>query len=216
MSETEIIFGHISLTNWLTILAILIAPWAALFIQERLAKNKEVRKSKLVIFKTLMATRHSPLSLEHIQALNMIDIEFYGNKKYKDVRRAWRNYLDVRSNSQKTEIQQELFNRECENTLTTLLVSMGEVLGYEFDESHMRQSVYKPQGHVTEEQYQMLMRENLVKLFAGELALPMSITSLPIKESDIQEQKKLRELAMKYLEKQLIEGDSAKIKQEPI
>lgn len=73
MNETEIIFGHISLTNWLTILAILIAPWAALFIQEHLAKNKESRNSKLTIFKTLMATRHSPLSFEHIQALNMID-----------------------------------------------------------------------------------------------------------------------------------------------
>ena len=124
----------------------------------------------------------------------MIDIEFYGNKKYKDVRRAWRNYLDIRSNSQKTEIQQELFNNECEKTLTTLLVNMGEVLGYEFDEAHIRQSIYKPQGHVTEEQYQMLMRANLVKLFAGELALPMRVTSLPFEEADVNEQKKLRDL----------------------
>ena len=212
MTEAPITILHISITDWLMIISVLFSPWIALFIQGWLMKQKEARSSKLTIFKTLMATRHSPLSLEHIQALNMIDIEFYGNKKYKDVRRAWRNYLDIRSNSQKTEIQQELFNNECEKTLTTLLVNMGEVLGYEFDEAHIRQSIYKPQGHVTEEQYQMLMRANLVKLFAGELALPMQVTSLPFEEVDVNEQKKLRDLAIKYLENSFCQKSPVELK----
>lgn len=74
----------ISLNSWLTIAAILIAPLSALIIQDFLAKIKESRATKLSIFKTLMATRLSPLSFEHTQALNMIDIEFYGKKNTKN------------------------------------------------------------------------------------------------------------------------------------
>lgn len=82
---------------------------------------------------------------------------------------------------------------------------MGEALGYDFDSTHIRQSVYKPQGHVTEENYQMFMRTQLVKLFSGELSLPMDVKSLPISVDEAQEQKKLRDLLIKFLETKLSE-----------
>lgn len=100
-----------------------------------------------------------------------------------------------------TEVERVQFNKECEATLTDLLVTMGETLGYDFDSTHIRQSVYKPQGHVTEENYQMFIREQLVRLFSGKLSLPMDIKSIPISADEAQEQKKLRDLAIKFLEK---------------
>src|SRR5580658_5960826 len=121
-----------------------------------------------------MATRASVLSQDHIKALNMIDIEFYGDKKYRKVREAWRAYLHASIQSPaNTEVEQIQFNKDCEATLTELLVARGEALGYDFDSTHIRQSVYKPQGHVTEENYQMFMRTQLVKLFSGDFSLPM-------------------------------------------
>jgi hypothetical protein len=72
----------VPLKDWLAIIAIISALW----IQSKLDERKETRKRRLDIFKTLMATRASVLSQDHIKALNMIDIEFYGDKKYKKVR----------------------------------------------------------------------------------------------------------------------------------
>ncbi|KTD65380.1 DUF6680 family protein [Legionella spiritensis] len=171
--------SSMKLNDILTIAAILIAPWAALFIQDKLSKWKEDRERRIEIFKTLMATRLSPLSFEHIRALNMIDIEFYGRKKYKRVRSAWRTYLDVRVDY--AQIQNPIdaqtlhFDVECNRTLINLLVTMGESLGYDFDESHVKQSIYKPKGHFTEEQYQFFMRTKLVELFSGDASLPVSV-----------------------------------------
>lgn len=196
----------VPLKDWLTIIAIISAPISALWIQSKLDERKETRKRRLDIFKTLMATRASVLSQEHIKALNMIDIEFYGDKKYRRVREMWRAYLHIRIQSPATtEVEQIQFNKDCEATLTELLVAMGEALEYDFDSTHIRQIVYKPQGHVTEENYQMFMRAQLVKLFSGELSLPMDVKSLPISGDEAQEQKKLRDLAIKYLEKKLSE-----------
>lgn len=81
-----------------------------------------------------MATRASVLSQEHIKALNMIDIEFYGDKKYSRVREMWREYLYARIQSPATtEAEQIQFNKDYEATLTKLLVAMGEALEYGFD-----------------------------------------------------------------------------------
>jgi hypothetical protein len=113
----------VPLKDWLTIIAIISAPISALWIQSKLDERKETRKRRLDIFKTLMATRASVLSQDHIKALNMIDIEFYGDKKYKKVREAWRAYLHARTQSPATtEAEQIQFNKDCEATLTEVLV----------------------------------------------------------------------------------------------
>ena len=48
-----------------------------------------------MIFRTLMATRATRLSAEHVQALNGIELTFYGGgKKEKKVLEAWKAYHD--------------------------------------------------------------------------------------------------------------------------
>ena len=54
----------------------------AVQVQKWLEVFREERGRKLWIFKTLMATRASAVSAEHVQALNMIDLEFR-EKRYK-------------------------------------------------------------------------------------------------------------------------------------
>lgn len=61
--------------DWLNIIALIIAPILALQIQKWLEKYREDRKRKLDIFKTLMSTRANRVSIEHVEALNMIDVE---------------------------------------------------------------------------------------------------------------------------------------------
>jgi hypothetical protein len=71
--------------------AVVLAPLFALQINTFLERRRREAERKSWIFKTLMATRASTLAPEHVQALNMIDIEFYGrNKRSRDVVEAWK------------------------------------------------------------------------------------------------------------------------------
>lgn len=65
-----------TISDGLMILAVLVAPFLAVFAQKQIELWREQRSRKLWVFKTLMATRGRALSLEHVQALNVIDLEF--------------------------------------------------------------------------------------------------------------------------------------------
>jgi len=73
--------------------AIVVGPVLALEMQRRLDARREARTRKLLVFKTLMGNRATPLSPLFVQALNLIDIEFDG-KDEKPVRDAWKVLLD--------------------------------------------------------------------------------------------------------------------------
>ena len=82
------------------VFAIIVGPILAIQVQKLIERVTQRKNAKEAIFKVLMSTRGIPLSPEHVRALNMIDIEFYGNnKKNKKVIAAWRLYLDVLANS---------------------------------------------------------------------------------------------------------------------
>jgi hypothetical protein len=61
-----------TISDGLMLLAVLFAPLAAVQVQKWLEHHREDRERKLRIFKTLMATRATALSQEHVQALNMM------------------------------------------------------------------------------------------------------------------------------------------------
>ena len=79
------------ITDIIMIFAVFLGPIFAVQIQKHLEIKRESRNRKLYIFHTLMSTRATTLSQNHVTALNMIDIDFYNNKKVID---AWRIYYD--------------------------------------------------------------------------------------------------------------------------
>jgi hypothetical protein len=80
---------------WIYMIAIMVSPLIAVQVSEFLNKRKESRGRRVGIFKTLMGTRASRLSADHVQALNTIDIEFHGkDKRSRQVLEAWKAYLN--------------------------------------------------------------------------------------------------------------------------
>ena len=69
-------------TNIITVLAIFLGPIFAVQVQKFIEYRNEHRNKKLSIFHILMSTRGIKLSAEHVYALNMIDIEFYGKTHF--------------------------------------------------------------------------------------------------------------------------------------
>src|SRR4030095_15191097 len=83
---------------------VLAGPILAVQAQKWLEIRREERGRKLQIFKTLMATRATALNPLHIEALNLIDVEFSTKKKSdRSVINAWKVYLDHLANSNRKE-----------------------------------------------------------------------------------------------------------------
>ena len=188
------------LTDFLMILAVLLAPLVAVQVQKRLEVFREVRGRKLWIFKTLMATRAATVSPEHVQALNMIDLEFR-EKRFKNVTTAWKTYLDhLNSYPKEDEKRQPLWGERRVDLLTALLLEMGRSLGYEFDEVHVKKGIYAPEAHGRIEDENMLIRRGLLNVLYGDAALKMDVKSFPVSDQDLAEQKALREALQKLLD----------------
>ena len=66
----------IRLEGWLTIAAIVCGPILALWAQRWSERRREKRTRKLWLFRELMVTRTIRLSGRHVEALNLIDLEF--------------------------------------------------------------------------------------------------------------------------------------------
>ena len=189
-----------TLTEILTITAILLAPVAAVQIQKWLEVFREERGRRLWVFKTLMATRAATVSPEHVQALNMIDLEFRG-KRYKSVTDAWKAYLDHLASFPKEggEAAQQQWGERRVDRLTTLLMEMGKSLGYEFDEVHVKKGVYAPEAHGQIENENMLVRRGLIRVLYGDSGLKMDVTSFPVSETEAAEQESIRKALLNVL-----------------
>ena len=154
--------------DWINILAILSAPIVAVQIQKWLERSREKISRKIQLFKTLMSTRASRMSPSHVQALNLIDVEF-NETKYEPVVTAWRTYLDHLSHDSNrtgwSEKNDELF--------IELLYQMGYSLDYNFDKVMLKRTSYIPVGHADIETEQQIIRQGFAKIFSDKSAFPV-------------------------------------------
>jgi hypothetical protein len=75
----------------LTIIAVFTGPIVALLTQRVLDHLRERRNRRLTLFRILMGTRAASVSQVHVDALNQIDVEFYGwRPAHKRVVAAWK------------------------------------------------------------------------------------------------------------------------------
>ena len=167
-----------TISDWMMVAAVILGPILAIQAQKLIDAWKQGRERKMWIFKTLMATRGIPVSATHVQALNMIDLEFSGKKvDEKAVLEAWKLYLDHLSDGprdfQDPDYQSKLnaWSTKSQDCLVDLLYTMGRVLNYDFDKVQLKKGAYTPQGHADIEK--SLIRRGTLDLLYGERALPV-------------------------------------------
>ena len=124
------------------------------------------------MFKTLMATRAATLLPAHVEALNRIDLEFHGSKKIeKNVIAAWKAYLDILGNR---GLSPEQWSVKRVDLLVELLYEMAKVLNYEFDKTHIKNSIYHPEGYGKWEDQEQRIRQGLIDLLERRSVLPVA------------------------------------------
>lgn len=166
-----------TIADWLMITAVLMGPIIAVQLTRYLDNKKEERERKLQVFKTLMATRAYTISWDHVVALNRIDLEFdKDSKKEKAVIEAWKAYLDLLGDKSMTP---EQWGIKRVDLLVELLHTMAQVLAYDFDKTHIKNSSYSPIAHGNIEDEQKALRVGLIEVLEGKRSIPMSVVNWP-------------------------------------
>ncbi len=182
----------------LTLLALVVGPISAIQLQLVTDYFRQKKQRRVFTFKTLMMTRGTGLSPDHVQALNMIDVEFYGKRK---VIAAWKVYLDHLVNNQPGDNDWPRWNDRRDELLTDLLSEMGLSLGYKFSKVDIRRAIYNPKGHYEIENELNVIRKGLVEVLTGKTPLPMDVRHFPDMEPT-PEQQAANDLLMQLVKKE--------------
>lgn len=175
--------NSITVANILTVVAVLTAPIFALRINNKIQETKDAKLRKLEVFKALMATRGARLSPKHIDALNSVEIEFYGtDKKSKSVFSAWKTYIDHLGHAPESPEQSEhwtKWNEKGIDLFTELISAMANYLGYDFDPVHIKRHSYYPRLYGSMEEELTIIRKGLVQIFEHKALFPILAVVVP-------------------------------------
>lgn len=181
--------------EWLTILATVLGPILAVQAQKWVERARERQSRQDWVFQTLMATRSARLSPEHVRALNMIELSFYGTRAFgqhrqtdheRSVIAAWREYHDHFGNISEDASTEDMkrWNATGDEIFVNLLEKMAIALHYEFDRVQLKKGWYSPKAHGTIEADQELIRQGAARLLSGQTALRTEVVILPRADAD--------------------------------
>jgi hypothetical protein len=174
----------------LMVLAVLLSPVIAVQVQvwrENLAKK---RNRKLSVLEALMATRTiaARTSPEHVRALNMIDLTFYGERIWttrlqtgaeKLVVNTWKQYLDQLNTApdwKDTNAVQCWANKR-DDLFVNLLHSIAQDLGYSFDKLELMHGFYAPMAQGTLEAELTEIRTSVGGVLTGNSPISIKIVN---------------------------------------
>lgn len=176
------------MNEWLwpagAIVATVFGPILAVQAQKAIERAQERNRRKSWVFHQLMATRRARLSPEHVQALNMIDLAFYGRRLLGmhrpgtseiAVTDAWHEYLDHLGGP----ADDAIWTTRGDELFTNLLSAMAQDVGYTFDRVQLKKGAYSPLAHGELEKQQETVRNLVIDVLGGNRALKMQVTDFP-------------------------------------
>ncbi len=109
-----------------------------------------------------MATRTARLSTRHVEALNLIEIEFDPKQKADaKVLDAWKIYLDILGDAPGTDAQKAAAFQKREDQFIELLWELGRYVGSSFDKVTIKRHAYSPIAHgELEDDQRLIERES--------------------------------------------------------
>ena len=171
-----------------TIFATLVGPILAVQAQKALEFARERQNRKVWVFTQLMMTRQQRLSPDHVRALNLIDVTFYGHKVFglfqrrskadEEVINAWKTYR-TRLFAKPNDMSLELWGSKHTESFFTLLKTMAIATGYKFGDAELETSSYAPQAYANREAQEETIRDLALKVLKGDQALTLNVAAFP-------------------------------------
>ncbi|MFD3302688.1 DUF6680 family protein [Aquipseudomonas alcaligenes] len=169
-------------------IAVVMGPILAVQAQKLIEALQEKRARRMSLFQTLMSTRAERLNRDHVKALNMIDIEFYGRMlpfirtRYQTsheqaVTHAWKSYNSHLN--QKDEYESlDLWAKKSDELFTNMLYAIAQCLNYDYDKVQLQRDCYRPIAHGNLENTQLAILDGLDQVVNKGRALPMYVVNL--------------------------------------
>jgi hypothetical protein len=201
--------------EWLLIAGALIGPILAVQAQKWIERFREGKSRREWVFLQLMATRQQRMSIDHVRALNSIDIAFYGSRAlgrlarkapYQDVLDAWSNYRQLlgfggSQTEPTTEEGWARWNAKGDELFVNLLEKLAIATGFDFKREELQSGSYLPSGHTRVEREQEELRSRLLELLRGNGSLPLEVRSMPANDVAVTGMFELQERMVAALEK---------------
>ncbi|HHQ9130724.1 TPA: DUF6680 family protein [Escherichia coli] len=190
--DMPIIFGM----EWKDVImtgAVILGPILAVRSQKIIESIREKRQRRIDLFRTLMATRAEPLNRNHVQALNMIDIEFYGKmipfirtryqtRAEQAVTHAWKIYNSHLNKL--ADYQSPDGGMRTQELLSDLLYELSSALGYDFDKVQLQRDCYRPMAYQQHDNIQKNILVNMDAILSGNKAIPMYMVPWPTSDTE--------------------------------
>lgn len=172
--------------DWGVIFATLCGPILAVLVTRWVDSRSRRISQRYAVFSALMSTRRLTVNVKHVEALNLIEIEFYGCKPVLDAWQSYHRHLNDPTNFPPRCSDEEFPSRE--NTrldlLTKLIFEMAKELNYgDLQQIDIRNGGYSPTGwYMRDEQAQSALKF-LNDLSNGTRALPIRV-ELPANQKE--------------------------------
>lgn len=129
---------------WLTLLAIVVGPIAAVAITLVIEGRRRARETQIQVLRMLISTRHLPSDPAYSTAINLVPVEFQGNSK---VMAAWNSYIEA---VRYTPAEQDRETHQGVQVArqTTLIFRIMQALGFQLSESDIQISAYASSGQI--------------------------------------------------------------------
>jgi hypothetical protein len=176
--------------------AALLGPILAVQAQKWVEQWREKRDRRVGIFRTLMATRVTRLAPQHVEALNAIPIDFYGDQTVMDL---WDEYFSHLCKEPNSEAQSAIWHADSQRYFVALITAIARKIGYKFNAAEMERA-YFPKGHVNMQNDQQITQHCLARWLSGDLSVKMEVTSIPGPDEEaVAKQEELRAAAVDWL-----------------
>ncbi|MFK0165622.1 DUF6680 family protein [Rhizobium sp. NPDC090279] len=154
-----------------TIFAIIYGPIKAVKITREMDDKRARENRRIDIFRNLMRTRQIQLDAEHVYALNLVELEFYGEEKIVS---AYRNYMNHLNTPLPAVDAQDKFFEDRRDLFIDLLHVIGKAVGYDFDRRDLGKFGYVPAGWGNEAERQRYIQSLLVEVLENKRPFPIT------------------------------------------
>jgi hypothetical protein len=175
------------------VIATFVGPIVAIQAQKLLERARENSGRKNAIFMTLLAYRRDRLAPQFVQALNAIDVAFYGatwlfgyvrwqTADERGVVSRWRTFLTHQTPDSPllpNDPRGPEWIAAGDELFWNLLESMAKCLRYDFDRELLKRGGYLPEGHAVAELQTRAIREAVLGTLHGQPPLRISIVAQP-------------------------------------
>ena len=140
--------------------------------RETAAIKEKARESiynrRLHVFRVLMSTRRVGISLDHVNAINLIEVDFYGCAAVEAEWKTYRSHLNDNSRP-----EDEAWRRTKEKLLSKLLFEIAKVLKFDIPAIEIFEGAYAPGGWAHRDMRYIGALEYLHELREGSNILPL-------------------------------------------